>query len=209
MNTKGFKMSKTIEELQAELDEANNAKAVLEANKQRIIEESTKFKTRAQEAESKLTAAETKKLEEQGDLQKLLENERNETKALKAKLNETTSTVLREKLRSEVSKVAKDAHDIDMILKVTDHKALLNIDEDSMDIKGVNEFVGKVRETHAYLFSKKAMPETEVKKATEKDLDTKTSNEKYLEELKSVKNKKELYALKIKYGKPVDAYQKY
>jgi hypothetical protein len=202
-------MSKTIEELQAELDDANNAKAVLEANKQRIIEESTKFKTRAQEAESKLTAAETKKLEEQGDLQKLLDNERLETKNLKAKLNETTSTVLREKLRSQIGKVAKDAHDIDMVLKVTEHKALLKINEDTMEIEGETDFVNKVRETHAYLFSKKAMPETEVKKAADKDLDTKTGNEKYLEELKSVKNKKELYALKIKYGKPVDAYQKY
>jgi hypothetical protein len=202
-------MSKTIEELQKELEEAKTAKADADTSRLRIEEESKKFKTRAQDAESKLSEAEKKKLEAEGDLQKLLQNEREENKKLSTRLNETTSTVLREKLRSEVSKVAKDAHDVDMILKVTDHKALLKIDEDSMKVEGVSEFVGKVRETHGFLFSKKVMPDTETKKTDKENLDTKTNDEKYLEELKKVSNKKELYALKIKYGKPVDAYQKY
>jgi DNA repair exonuclease SbcCD ATPase subunit len=202
-------MPKTIEELQKELEDAQKAKAEAEASKQRLEEESKKFKTRAQEAETKLSEAEKKKLEEQGNLQELLAAEREEKKKLAERLNETTSTVLREKLRSEVAKVAKDAHDIDMILKVTDHKALLKIDEEGIKVEGVNDFVAKVRETHGFLFSKKQMPDTENKKPSDKDFDSKTSEEKYLEELKKVKNKKELYALKLKYGKPVDAYQKY
>lgn len=198
----------TIEELEKELEETRKAKAEAEASRQRIEEESKKYKTRAQDAETKLTEAEKKKLEEQGNLQELLKKEREETAKLTAKLNDTTSTVLREKLRSEVAKVAKDAHDVDMILKVTDHKALLKIDEESMKIEGVTDFVAKVRESHGFLFSKKEMPNTENKKPTDKDFDSKTADEKYNEELKKVRTKKELYELKLKYGKPVDSYHK-
>lgn len=201
-------MSKTAEELQKELDDALRAKAEAEATKQRLEEESKKYKTRAQDAESKLSDAEKKKLEEQGNLQELLRKEREEKDSLAKRLNETTSSVLREKLRSEVAKVAKDAHDVDMILKVTEHKGLLKIDESELKVDGIGEFVSKVRETHGYLFSKKEMPKTEDKKPTEKDFDSKTSEEKYLIELKKVKTKKELYDLKLKYGKPVDSYQK-
>lgn len=198
----------TIEELEKELEDARKAKAEAEATKQRLEEESKKYKTRAQEAESKLSEAEKKKLEEQGNLQELLRKEREERDNLAKRLNETTSTVIREKLRSEVAKVAKDAHDVDMILKVTDHKALLKIDEEGMKIEGINDFVSKVRETHSFLFSKKEMPNTENKKPSEKDFDAKTNEEKYQEALKLVKTKKELYELKLKYGKPVDNYHK-
>lgn len=198
----------TIEELEKELEEAKRAKAEAEATKLRLEEESKKYKTRAQEAESKLSDAEKKKLEEQGNLQELLRKEREERDNLAKRLNETTSTVIREKLRSEVAKVAKDAHDVDMILKVTDHKALLKIDEEGMKIEGINDFVSKVRETHGFLFSKKEMPKTEDKKPSDKDFDAKTNEEKYQEALKLVKTKKELYELKLKYGKPVDNYHK-
>ena len=201
-------MPKSIEELTKELEDERKAKAEIEASKQRLEEESKKYKTRAQEAESKLTEAEKKKLEESGNLQELLAKGREENSKLAKRLNETTSNVIREKLRSEIAKVAKDAHDVDMILKVTDHKALLKIDEEGMKIEGINDFVGKVRETHSYLFSKKEMPNTENKKPNEKDFDSKTSEEKYQEALKNVKTKKELYDLKLKYGKPVDNYHK-
>lgn len=201
-------MSKTVEELQKELEEAQKANAEAIASRQRIEEESKKYKTRAQEAESKLTEAEKKKLEESGNLQELLAKEREENSKLSKRLNETTSNVIREKLRSEVAKVAKDAHDVDMILKVTDHKGLLKIDEEGMKIEGINDFVGKVRETHSYLFSKKEMPKTEDRKPSDKDFDSKTSEEKYQEALRGVKTRKELLELKMKYGKPVDNYHK-
>jgi len=202
-------MSKTVEELQKELEEIQRAKAEAEASKQRLEEESKKYKQRAQDAEGKLSEAEKKKLEEQGNLQELLRKEREEKEKLAGRLNETTSSVLREKLRSEVAKVAKDAHDVDMILKVTDHKALLKIDESELKVEGVNDFVSKVRETHGFLFSKKAMPETENKKPGGKDFDNMTNEEKYLEELKKVRTKKELHDLKLKFGKAVDSYHKY
>jgi hypothetical protein len=52
------------------------------------------------------------------------------------------------------------------------------------------------------------MPKTEDKKPSDKDFDAKTNEEKYQEALKLVKTKKELYELKLKYGKPVDNYHK-
>lgn len=199
-------MPKTVEELERELEELRKAKADAETSKLRLEEESKKYKMRAQEAEGKLSEAEKKKLEAEGDLQKLLAKEREENQKLLSKLKENTSTVLREKLRSEVAKVAKDAHDVDMILKVTDHKELLKIDEENLQVSGVSDFVSKVRETHSFLFSAKKMPETENKKPQGSEDSTKTSEEKYLEELKKVSTRKELYELKKKYGKPVDNF---
>jgi hypothetical protein len=189
---------KTAEELQAELEAEREKIKSLEANKQRLIDESKGFKERAHKAEETLSDAEKAKLESNGELEKLLAKEREEKKKLLETLDNTTSSVLREKLRNEVSKFAKDAHDVDMLLKVTEHKDVLKIDEQNLTIEGAEDFVKKARETHKFMFSKKTIEETEDKKG---GVDTKTSDEKYYEELAQANTRAEMDAVRKKHGK--------
>jgi len=190
---------KTVEELQEELEKERARAKALEANKSRIESESKAFKARAQEAESKISESEKSKLEEQGKLEELLATERQEKSDLSKKLEMRTQSVLREKLRSEAAKFAKDAHDIDMLLKVGEYKDLLSINEDDLTVEGVEDFVGKVRETHSYLFKKKTLDETETKRPSKGE--GKTEEERYFAELDVCNSSRELDAVKKKYGR--------
>ena len=187
-----------IEELQKKLEEAEQRAKALQAKADRVEEESKKFKSRAFEAEEKISLAEKAKLEEQGKLEELLAKEREEKSKLAKTLETRTQGVLREKLRAELSRYAKDAHDVDMLLKVSEHKELLSIDEEALAVSGVEDFVGKVKETHSYLFKKANLDSGDDKKP---NMNTKSDDEKYLEELEACNSRAELDKLRKKYGK--------
>lgn len=189
----------TLEEMQKELDlEREKAKALTSLN-ERLEYESKKNKSRAQTAEDKITEAEKQKLQDDGKLEELLASERAEKKALSDKLSSTNKAVLTEKLRAEVAKHAKDAHNIDRLLGVTEHRGLLSINEDDLTVGGVEDFVTKVRETDSYLFRKKSLDDTEYKKP--KGDDGKTDTDKYYEELDACNSSRELDACKKKWAK--------
>ena len=188
----------TIEELQKELEAEKSKAKALEASKQRLEEESKTFKTRAQEAEAKISEAEKAKLEESGELEKLLQKEREEKAALSRTLESRTKSVLSEKLRAEVARHATDAHDVDMILKVGEHKDLLSINEEDLSVTGAEEFVSKARETHTYLFKKKKIDGHDDE---DPEPSKKAIEEKYYAELDACTNRNQLDAVKKKYGR--------
>lgn len=197
-------MPEISEEELEKFKEAQKRAEELEASKKRLEAENSKIKSRAQEAEEKISEAEKQKLESEGKIQELLDKERAERISIEEKYKQRTSDVLREKLRSEVSKVAKDAHDVDMILRVNEHRDLLKLDESSLSVEGVNDFVGKVRESHSYLFSKKSLPNTDNTPPSANVDDVGDDESKYLEELKNCTTRFELNKVRKKYGKPID-----
>jgi len=206
-------MPEISEEELARLKADSEEKARLEATKKRLEEEANKTKKRAQDAEAKLSEAEKAKLEAEGNTKELLEKEKERARKLEEDLKNTRGTTLREKLKAEVSKVAKDAHNVDMLLKVSEHKDLLKLDEENLTVAGVEEFVSKARETHAYLFGSKHLPDYDNKKGGddgkggEGDPDNSMSDEeKYRAELKNVSSRKELAELRKKYGKELDNF---
>ena len=181
--------------------EAERAKAKAAVSKaERLEEESKSFKTRAQTAEEKLNEEEKAKLEEQGKLEELLQKERDEKAKLSNTLNERTQGVLREKLRAEIGSHAKDAHNVDMLLKVTEHRDLLEINEDELSVNGVEDFVSKVRESHSYLFKKKDLDGMDGKKP-DGGADGKTTDEQYHAALDACESRKDLEAVRKKYGR--------
>lgn len=188
----------TVEELEKQLEEERARAKALENSKSRLEEESKKYKERAKTAEEKLTEGEKAKLQEQGKLEELLAQERKEKETLKSDLISTREATLREKLRAEASKYGKDAHDVDMLLKVTDHKDLLTIDAENLTVGGVKEFVEKTRETHSYLFKKSDLDMGDGKKPDGKK---QTTEEEYLAELDACTDRKQLESIKKKYGK--------
>lgn len=193
---------KSVEELQAELEQAVAKAKQAELSKQRLEEESKKYKSRMSEAESKLSELEKARLEEEGKLEQVLAKEREERKRMEQILNERTSSVLKEKLRAEVAKHAKDAHDVDMLLRVTEHKDLLKVDEDTLSVGGVEDFVGKVRETHGFMFQKKVLPGTETHRpGNQPPAGEGSEQEKYFAELDAAKTTDEAKAVMKKYGR--------
>lgn len=187
---------------EAKKDLEEKAKA-LEASKERVLKESNDYKTRAKAAEEKLSEAEKAKLEQDGKLSELLNREREEKEKLLEELTQNKSVVLKEKLRAEVAKHAKDAHNVDRLLEVRDHRSLLKIDDATLSVEGVEDFVKKVRETDPYLFRKKSMDPGDNTPPGPGDTTTKTDDEKYLEELRAASTSKELEEVKKKYGKPL------
>ena len=196
------------DELKKLKDDAAKA-TTLESSNKRLLEESDKNKKRAQEAEGKLTDAEKKKLAEEGKTNELLLQSEKEKADLAEKLKLRTKQTVKEKVRTEVAKVAKDAHDIDMVLRVSEHKDLLKIDEDNLTVEGVDDYVKKVRESHSYLFGKKKMPIDGDGKppGSEGDpQDERTDDQKFIDELKTVTNRADQLKVYKKYGKPVDSF---
>jgi len=197
-------MPEISEDELSKLKEASQRALDLEASKKRLEDENSKIKSRAKEAELKLSETEKEKLEAEGNIKALLEKERAEKVALQDKLKSSNTNILREKLRTEVSKYAKDAHDIDMLLKVTDHKDVLKLNEDELSVDGVKEYVEKVRETHSYLFSKKHLDNGDNKPPIGDIDDTKTDEEKYLSEIRECSTRQQMNNIRKKYGKPID-----
>lgn len=194
-----------LEQFKKDAEKARN----LEASKTRLEDENSKIKKRAQDAESKLTAAEEKKLEEEGNLNELLSMANKKNSELEDKLTKRTKSVLAEKVRAEVAKHAKDAHDVDMLLRVKEHKDLLKINDEELTVEGVENFVGKVRETHSFLFGSKRMPDydnTKGGKGNEDEDVDKDDDKRYQDELSKVTTRKEQIEVMKKYGKEVDSY---
>lgn len=189
-----------IAALKKQLDEATAKATALENNKSRIIDESNDFKKRALEAETKLTEAEKKQLEKDGDLEALLKQQKEANAKLSAQLLDTQSNVIKSTLKAEVAKYAKDAHDVDMLLKVTDYKDLLKVNDD-LSVDGVADFVTKARESHAYLFGKKAMPNTDDGANKDAPKDKKTVDEEYFAAMRACKTRRELHDVRVKFGK--------
>jgi len=187
-----------IKKMQADLEAANaNAKALVSKN-ERLEDESKKNKARAQTAEDKISADDKAKLEEQGKFEELLKVQREENKKLTSTLADRDNKVVRANIRAEVARHAKDAHSIERLLSVTEHKDLLKVNDD-LSVEGAEAFVAKCRETDNFLFRKKSLKVTENKKGGGDD--NKTGLEKYHAELDACSTREELNKVIQKYGK--------
>lgn len=189
---------KLLNEVKAEAEK-------LKATNSRLLEESEKNKKKAQQFEEEKLAAEKAKAEAEGDLSKQLELERLERQKIAEKYKNTIGLTLTEKLKNEVLKEAGAEADVEMILHVNKHKALLKLDEDTLTVEGVKEFVDKVREEKPHLFGKKKMPnDGDTRKPNGGDIEL--NEENYRKELASVSSRKEQIEVMKKYGKPIDNF---
>lgn len=202
-------MPEISDERLKELETAAEKAKALESSNARLLEESKKNKEKSTELSERLNKLEEEKLQSEGKTQELLDKEKLRSAELEEMLKGRTKAVLDEKVRSEVAKVAKDAHDIDMLLRVKEHKALLKIDEEALTVSGIEDFVNKTRESHAYLFGKKKMPVDGGGKPPVDGggaPDERTEEQKFVDELSKVNSRKEQIEVYKKYGKPVDSF---
>ena len=178
----------------------------LEASKKRLEDENSKIKNRAKDAEDELSKAKDDKLKSENDIQGQLDKERTDHTALKDSYAKRTKITLEEKMKSEALKYAKDAHNIDAVLRVAEHKDLLKTDPESLKITGMEDFIKKVRETDPYMFGKKSLDDTDnlPPGGTVPDPNpgaNKTEDQKYRDELKNCNTRLEMDAVYKKYNK--------
>lgn len=191
----------TLEQAKAKITDLESSNAKVQKSYDRVVNESGTFKSRAQEAESKLSDFEKNKAKSEGDLQKQLDIEVAEHGKTRVALKNTRVDKLQDELKVKALKFAKDAHDINVVLKIDQHKDLLTVDTEKFKISGVENYIKAVRKTHGYLFTKSKLLEQENKKGTGgNENDIKTDREKYSAELKECKTKKELDACKEKWA---------
>ena len=192
---------KTAEELLKELEEARAKAEALENSKRRVEEENAKYKKRAQEVESQLSEVQKKKLEEENKIHEVLQIEREEKKKIEDNYTKLKSVTAREKLKNEVAALAKDAYDIEDILRVVEAKDELTFDEDTLTFSGVDKFVTKVRTLKPQHFKKSKVNVGEDSPPSKEHGEGETKEEMYLKELRLAKNQKAYDEVRKKFGK--------
>lgn len=183
-------------------DLSTKVNALLESNK-RIEGEHTKYKTRATDAEAKLTDFEKEKLENDGDIQKRLDMEIAENVKLKKDNAEKSEKAITSKLKSKIVEEFPNLNKgaVDLMLQIGEHKSLLKIDKETESIEGIKEFGDAVQKTHPFLFGKKSIKTGDNLPPGNPDLedDDLTDDQKYKKELSAAKTQTEYDAVRKKW----------
>lgn len=129
----------------------------LESTKQRLLAESTKYKTRKSEVDElrdQLSGYKARELEQKGEWQKRLELEQEERLKLQQELQAQRKKVLKANIVSEVANYAKDAYDVNDLLSQHDYANMIEVDEEEMMPRkeSIHAFVDSLREKKKYLF---------------------------------------------------------
>ena len=127
----------------------------LEASKNRILEESKEWKSKAQTLKSEKEAAERERLEQSGEVEKLLEIERNRSHELAQAKAQMEKAALKKELHFQAARFAGDAYDVSDVIKSLPQE-LLSLDKENLSVQGVQDAVTKLRESKPYLFKKTA-----------------------------------------------------
>jgi vacuolar-type H+-ATPase subunit I/STV1 len=142
------------EDLQAEIQK-------LRDTNQRLLKDSKEYKSKAKFASEKLSEFEQSQLEKEGNFEKLLERSRSENNDLISEVKNLREKTIDKELRARVAELAPDAHSIDMVLAVKDHRDLLKVDQESLSVSGVDDYLEAIRENNSYLFKGKKPEATE------------------------------------------------
>lgn len=192
----------TVEQLQARLKEQQGIIENQKSTNNRLLDESKDFKNKWNTSQSELDKANTDKLESEGKTSELLTAEREKNGKLTTEIVDLRDSTLKSNFRTEVGKYAKDAHDIDMILKISDNRDLMKIDDSDLSVTGVEDFVNKARETHPYLFQKgKIAPMENGRPGKVNPGDKELNDENYMKEIKLCVTQPEFDACQRKYGR--------
>lgn len=123
----------------------------LESTNRRILDESKQYKDRFRSLKSEVESKEKAELEESENWKELLDMEKNKSHELNSKLQDFKRKSLQKEMMLQVAKRVPDAYDVDDIIK-TLPRDVLSIDEESLEIKGVDEAVTFIREKKPWMF---------------------------------------------------------
>lgn len=167
----------------------------LAAIKQQLAES----QAQSSKLQEKLDLIERQQVEKSGDLKKVLELEKQSKAKLQQELDDIRGQVVEAKIRSKIQEKAKDAHNVDHLLKLgnTDQLTVHN-----GEVYGVDEFVGNLRKTAPHLFK---IQDVNAGPKVGPTAPPQKLSEDYYKELRGAKTHKQLAAVRKKYGTDTDA----
>ena len=152
---------------------------VLESTNKRLLDESKSWKNQAIDLKSKFDEAEKIKIEKSGDEKAQLEFERKQREKVEGENKKLKSKTLEDRIRSTVSKYAKDVHSLDDVLNQSQFKDILKngIDPENLTIDedAAKDYVNKVLEAKPWLRKNSSQPGVDTTKPSGK----KTSGNDY------------------------------
>lgn len=135
----------------------------LRSTNERLLQESTKYKTRRSELEeykAQLEEYKRKELEQKGNFQEMLKMEQEKRLQLENELATRDKRLLKSNIFNAVANYAKDAHDVNDLLAQRDYASHIEIDEDTLEpvSESVHKFVDTLRNEKKYLFKGQKIP---------------------------------------------------
>ncbi len=149
----------TLESLQTQMKALSVQNSKLETTNERLLTESKTNKTKWQLLRDEQETAENAKLTDQEDWKTLATKLKGEKKAENEKFQALKAKTLRKTLDFEVARWAKDAHSVDDIIHSLP-STMIDINEETFMIEGVQEAVNFLRDEKPYLFNKTTVPGT-------------------------------------------------
>jgi hypothetical protein len=126
----------------------------LEQTNQRLLDESKQYKQKYQGLRSEVEVKEKEKLEATENWKELLDMERNKNFELLEKTKQFKKQTLTQKLNFEVARLAPNAYDINDVINSLP-RDLIEIDEENLEIKNIDQAVAFVKEKKPYFFNVK------------------------------------------------------
>ncbi len=124
---------------------------VLESTNNRLLEESKSYKDKYRQVRDAVEQDKTAKLEQDENYKELLDIEKNKRSEIEQQLLDAKKKSMKKDLNFKVASMAKDAANLDVIMKVLP-KEHLAIDESTGDFTGVEEALNSLRQSDPYLF---------------------------------------------------------
>lgn len=129
----------------------------LEASRDRVLNESREHKQRATRFKEEVENKDRERLEAEGKLQELLDLERNKLTEREREIEALKRRTLKKSLDFEVARLANDAYDVRDITASLPSE-LISINEDTGEVSGVDDAIGRLRKEKPYLFKQGEKP---------------------------------------------------
>jgi thiamine kinase-like enzyme len=126
----------------------------LESTNQRILNESKEYKTKYRSLRENVEQKEQEQLEKSENWKELLDIEKNKSNQYAQEAKQLKSQMLKKHIDFEVARLAPNAFDIGDVINNLP-KEMLSINEETMEVKGIEEAVNLIKEKKSYLFNVK------------------------------------------------------
>lgn len=125
----------------------------LEQSNKRLLDESYQYKQKYNGLKSEIEQKQKQSLEEQENFKELYELEKQKSMEASSKAEKLKRQALQKDMHFKVASKATDAYDVSDIIKSLP-RDLLEIDEETESVSGIEEAIKHVRESKPYLFKK-------------------------------------------------------
>lgn len=132
----------------------------MQSKLQRLEDESKRYKKLFQDRNSKLEEIEKARIEKEGTWEEKLEAERKRAEELQNVLKQREENLLMSNIRSTFSELAKDAHNVEDLIKEDSLLENVKIDDETftVDKDSAKEAINRLREGKPYLFGNVKVP---------------------------------------------------